>query len=114
MDLDGTKSMAWFFDEWVQNTGIPHYHVDFKVAPRGKDFLVTGILFQTETDDTFSALVPLYGAHGAGKSQPLGVVTTLGAETRFRFVVRDRPNRILIDPQLTVLCVVDSASARSQ
>ncbi|MGA7091690.1 MAG: M1 family aminopeptidase [Candidatus Acidiferrales bacterium] len=114
MDLDGTKSMAWFFDEWVQNTGIPHYHVDFKVAPRGKDFLVTGILFQSETDDTFSTLVPLYGARGAGKSQPLGVVTTLGAETRFRFVVRDRPNRILIDPQLTVLCVVDSASSRLQ
>ena len=42
MDLEGTRRMDWFFDEWVRETGIPHYSVKFEVKPRGNEFLVTG------------------------------------------------------------------------
>ena len=41
MDLEGTHSMAWFFDEWVRGTGIPQYSVDLKTAPDGS-LLVLG------------------------------------------------------------------------
>jgi hypothetical protein len=35
------------------------------------------------------------------------VAVTTGPETRFRFVVKNRPPRILVDPQLTLLCRTD-------
>jgi len=105
MDLEGNHSMAWFFEQWVRGTGIPHYKVEFQVKPRGQEFVVTGKLKQTGVSDIFTAAVPLYGVRPPGKRQRLGVVVTTGPETRFHFVTRTRPSRILIDPDLTVLHV---------
>jgi Peptidase family M1 domain len=107
MDLEGTRKMDWFFEEWVHATGIPHYKVEYSAKPRGADFVVSGKLLQSGVDDVFSAAVPLYAAHIGAKPTPLGVVVSTGPETRFHFVSRVRPTRILIDPQLTLLCRKD-------
>lgn len=107
MDLEGTHRMDWFFDEWVRQTGIPHYTVKFEVKPRGTEFLVTGRLEQNGVDDVFTAAVPLYAARQGSKLENLGVVITTGPETRFHFVSRTRPTRIVIDPHLTLLCRTD-------
>ena len=103
MDLEGNHSMEWFFGEWVRGTGIPHYKVEFQVKPRGQEFVVTGKLEQTGVDDAFTAAVPLYGVRPPGRRERLGTVVTTGPETRFHFVTRTKPSRILIDPNLTVL-----------
>jgi peptidase M1-like protein len=107
MDLEGTHSMDWFFDEWVRGTGIPHYTVDFQVKPHEKEYLVTGKLLQKGVDDVFTAPVPLYGGKTGGKLERLGVVVTTGPETRFRFVTKARPAKIVIDPRVTVLWRTD-------
>ena len=107
MDLEGTHSMDWFFAQWVRGTGIPHYSVEFQVKPHGQEFLVTGKLLQTGVDDIFTAAVPLYGGKPGGRLERLGVVVTTGSETRFHFVLKNRPPRILIDPQMTILCRAD-------
>jgi hypothetical protein len=107
MDLESTHSMDWFFAQWVRGTGIPHYSVEFQVKPHGKEYLVTGKLVQTGVEDIFTAAVPLYGGKPGGKLGRLGVVVTTGAETRFHFVAKYRPPRILIDPQQTFLCRTD-------
>jgi hypothetical protein len=107
MDLESTHSMGWFFAQWVRGTGIPHYAVEFQVKPHGKEFLVTGKLLQSGVEDVFTAAVPLYGGRLGGKMERLGVAVTTGPETRFRFVVKNRPPRILVDPQLTLLCRTD-------
>jgi hypothetical protein len=104
MDLEGTHSMDWFFEEWVRGTGIPKYSVEFQVKPRGPEFLVTGRLMQSGVDEVFTAPVPLYAGKAGGKLERLGVVVTNGPETRFRFISKIRPARIVIDPRLTVLC----------
>jgi len=104
MDVEGTRSMDWFFDEWVRGTGIPHYSVEFQTKPRGQEFLVTGKLLQSGVDDVFTAPVPLYSGKAGGKLERLGVVVTNGPETRFHFVSKVRPAHIVIDPRLTVLC----------
>lgn len=103
MDLEGTRKMDWFFDEWVRSIGIPHYKVDFQVKARGTDFLVTGKLLQTNVDDLFTAPVPLYATHAGAKPTLLGVVDTTGPETRFRFVTKVRPTHLVIDPHMTLL-----------
>lgn len=109
MDLEGTRSMDWFFDQWVRSTGIPHYSVEFQVKPRDREFLVTGKLIQSGVDDVFTASVPLYATRpGPGaKPEKIGVVVTNGTETRFRFVTKSRPVKMLIDPRDTVLCVTN-------
>ncbi len=109
MDLEGTRSMDWFFDQWVRSTGIPRYSVVFQVKPHEREFLVTGKLVQSGVDDVFTEPVPLYGTRpGPGaKMEKLGIVVTNGTETRFRFVAKSRPAKILIDPRNTVLCLTN-------
>ncbi|MGA8222236.1 MAG: M1 family aminopeptidase, partial [Candidatus Acidiferrales bacterium] len=107
MDLEGTHSMDWFFDQWVRGTGIPHYAVDFRTSQHGKEFVVTGRLLQTGVDDVFTAAVPLYAGRPGGKQERLGVVVTTGPETHFRFVSKTRPPHISIDPHLTILSRTD-------
>lgn len=107
MDLEGTHSMDWFFDEWVRGTGIPEYSVEYQVKAHGQEFVVAGKLKQSGVDDVFTAPIPLYGGRASGKMERLGVVVTSGPESHFRFIAKFRPSRILIDPRRTVLCRMD-------
>jgi Peptidase family M1 domain len=103
MDLEGGRSMEWFFEEWVRGTGIPHYRVEFTVHNTEKGYLIRGRLFQTGVPRSFVASVPLY-ASGAGHSALLGTVVAAGPETSFHFVAPNLPRKIVIDPQMTLLC----------
>lgn len=107
MDLEGNHTMDWFFDEWVRQTGIPHYSVEFTTKPRGQDVLVTGTLTQDNVPDDFIESVPLYATRPGGKPLLVGTVVTLGPETSFHFVSRVHPGKILIDPNLTLLCTTE-------
>jgi len=107
MDIEGNRSMNWFFSQWVQSTGIPHYRVQFEAKPRGGEFVIAGKLEQSEVDDVFTASVPIYASRPGRKLETLGVVITTGPETRFRFVSRSRPAHLVIDPHLTLLCRTD-------
>jgi hypothetical protein len=106
MDLEETRRMDWFFDEWVKETAIPQYAVKFDVKSHGSQFVVTGQLEQRGVDDLFTAPVPIYASRPGPGSKPirLGVVITKGSETRFRFTSRIRPTHLVIDPHLTILC----------
>ncbi len=104
MDVDDSHSLDWFFDEWVRGTGLPRYGVSFHVQPERTGFRVIGTLRQSAVPDDFTALVPLYASHPSGKPVYLGTVLTTGSTTSFQFVTRFAPRRILIDPQLTLLC----------
>jgi hypothetical protein len=97
--------MEWFFDEWVRSTGIPRYSVEFTARPQGKGFLVRGTLKQSGVPGNFLAAVPLYAARAGGKTVPLGTLATSGERTPFQFFSSVQPRRLVIDPQLTVLCL---------
>ena len=105
MDLEGGHSIEWFFEEWVRGTGIPHYKVEFTTHHTDKGIEVRGKLFQTQVPRSFIARVPLYesGPHGAF----LGTVVAAGPETSFHFTVQSPPHKIVIDPQMTVLCTTE-------
>ena len=107
MDLEETRSMEWFFDQWVRGVGIPRYKVEFQVRPREQGFVVVGKLLQSGVDASFVAPVPLYAVRPGMKQERLGVIVTSGPETRFHFATRLRLSRIAIDPQLTLLCQTD-------
>lgn len=115
MDLEGSRktpgrpgAMDWFFDQWIRGTGIPKYSVEFDVKPAGDKFVVRGKLMQGGVPASFIARVPIYAPRAAGeKLVLLGNVVTNGAETPFQFTVRAAPKKLLIDPSLTLLCVVE-------
>jgi hypothetical protein len=47
----------------------------------------------------------LYASMGGGHPVPLGVVVAAGPETSFHFTTQDAPHKIVIDPQMTLLCI---------
>jgi hypothetical protein len=105
MDLEGGHSMEWFFEQWVRGTGIPRYRVEFTVHNTDKGYLVRGKLFQDDVPRSFLAPVPLYAGANAGHATYLGTVVAAGPETSFHFIAKTEPHKIIIDPQMTLLCV---------
>ena len=105
MDLEGGRSMEWFFEDWVRGTGVPHYRVEFSVHHSEKGFVVRGKLFQTGVPRSFIAPVTLYANTGIGHTTLLGVVVAAGPETSFHFTSQTAPNIVTIDPRMTLLCV---------
>ncbi|HEU5410798.1 MAG TPA: M1 family aminopeptidase [Candidatus Acidoferrales bacterium] len=104
MDLENSRSMDWFFDQWVRQTGIPEYSADFTVHERKSGVLVEGVLHQRGVSNVFTERVPIYGVEPQGKKVFLGTVVTTGAMTSFRFAMRVRPVKLAIDPEHTILC----------
>lgn len=102
MDLEGGRSMEWFFEEWVRGTGVPHYQVEFTAHGTDTGYQVRGKLLQTGVPRSFIASVPLYAA-GSGRNAFLGNVIATGPETSFHFTTQTAPRKILIDPQMTLL-----------
>ncbi len=105
MDLEGGRSMDWFFEQYVRGTGIPRYKVDFTSRRTDKGFQVRGTLHQSGVPRSFIAPVPLYVNAGPGKLAFLGTVVATGEETRFSFTSPTDPRKLLIDPHMTLLCV---------
>jgi Peptidase family M1 domain len=105
MDLEGGRSMDWFFDQYVRGTGIPHYKVEFTAHRSDKGFQVRGTLHQSGVPRSFIAPVPLYINTGLGRSVFLGTVVTTGDDTRFTFTAQVDPHKLQIDPHTTLLCV---------
>jgi hypothetical protein len=107
MDLEGGRSMEWFFDQWIRGTGVPRYHVEFTVLPGEKGFLVKGTLTQGGVPRSFIAPVPVYASLGLGRTIFLGTVTAEGNRTAFHFITSAAPHKLLIDPEMTLLCVTE-------
>jgi aminopeptidase N len=111
MAVEGGHSMDWFFEQYVRSTGIPTYDVKYSVRPGPKGFLVKGKLFQKDVSDDFVLRVPIYGQGKGAKPALLGHVVTSGEETSFQFTTPVAPKRLLIDPQMTLLCVPAASSS---
>lgn len=107
MDLEGGRSMEWFFDQWVYGTDIPRYSADFKVSRQGQTYVVNGTLKQKDTSEVFIARVPIYAETARGRLTLLGTVVTAGEETKFRFTAGAAPRKLVIDPHQTVLAFTD-------
>ena len=67
MDLQGNGRLDWFFNEWVYGTQVPRYKFDYQVSPDpGGKVKLHISLTQSDVDETFSMLVPLFADFGTG------------------------------------------------
>jgi len=109
MDLDGNRSMEWFIEDWVHGTGVPHYRLEYNTRRAEKGFVVKGKLLQSRVPRGFVAPVPIHSSNGTY----LGRVIASGEETPFHFTSATDPGKLQIDPQMTLLCVVEHSTAGS-
>jgi aminopeptidase N len=67
MDIEKDGRLDWFFNEWVYGTQVPRYHFEYQVVPQdaGKVKLHMTIT-QSEVDDHFAMLVPVFADFGKG------------------------------------------------
>lgn len=101
---EGKKSLAWFFDEWVNGTALPHLQLaGVKFSHRNGKAVVTGTILQKDAPDSLVTSVPIYATTPGDKPAYLGRVFADGPETEFRLPVPLGARGLVIDPHRTVL-----------
>ena len=101
---EGKKSLAWFFDEWVNGTALPRFQLSgVKFTHKNGRLVVTGMLLQKDAPDTLVTAVPLYATTPGGKPVYLGRVFADGPETDFHLPVPSGARGLVIDPHQTLL-----------
>jgi hypothetical protein len=111
-DVENTGRLDWFFDQWVHDTGIPRYRLDWRPVPssaepggeRNTGWLVEGTIEQSEVSDLFTMPVPLYARTGAEWLR-LGTVVVTGSRVSFRLPAPVQPEEVALDPFNTVLFI---------
>ncbi|MFZ0684781.1 MAG: M1 family aminopeptidase [Terriglobales bacterium] len=82
MDLNGNGRLDWFFNEWVYGTEVPRYHFDYQLSPaEGGKVKLHMTITQSEVDERFGMLVPLFADFGNGMIR-IGQVGIGGNSTR--------------------------------
>ena len=73
MDMDGNQKMDWFFNEYVYGTQLPTYSFkySFDTSPEG-DAILNYEILQSNVDQNFRMLVPIYLELEEGKVMMLG------------------------------------------
>jgi hypothetical protein len=111
-DLEETQKLDWFFQQWVYATGVPHYALTWQVRGRaGADLRVEGRIEQTGVPEDFLMPVPVYARTGK-QLRRLGRVVVTGTSVAFRFPVAQSPDELVLDPQRTVLAVLEKAERK--
>jgi hypothetical protein len=82
MDLEKNGRLDWFFDEWVYGMQVPKYQFEYQVVPAdaGK-FKLHMTVTQSEVDEHFAMLVPVFADFGKGWVR-LGQMGVLGNSSR--------------------------------
>ncbi len=102
MDMDGNQHLDWFFNEYVYGTALPNYKFSysFGAAPNG-DIVLDTRLAQSNVDDNFRMLMPLYLELANGAIMQLGRARLHG-NTSFEQQVplrglKEKPRRAMIN-----------------
>ena len=104
MDLQGNGKLDWFFNEWVYGTQVPRYHFEYQTAPadNGKTKLIM-TLTQSEVDENFAMIVPVFADFGKGLSR-IGQVPIVGSATRTVTVILPAaPKKVVLNAYKDVL-----------
>jgi hypothetical protein len=102
MDLDGNHKMDWFFDDYVNGTQLPAYKLDYSFgkSPEG-DVLFGFKVAQSNVDESFRMLVPIYVELADGKTVFLGRARLKGNSSVEQKVplrgLKEAPKRALLN-----------------
>lgn len=105
MDIEGNRKLDWFFEEWVYDTGIPTYRLNYSFVPlkEGK-VVVKGKILQEDVSDIFTMPIEMFAHFTGEKDAMIGRVDVSGKETSFRFTLATRPLKVTLDDHHQILC----------
>src|SRR5215831_3446818 len=104
LGYEGKKSLAWFFDSWVNGNSIPQFSLDgVRMTPAAGKLKVTGTIAQDHAAKDMVTAIPLYAVDAAGKSRFLAFVFADDAKTEFTLTAPASTKQILLDPEETLL-----------
>jgi hypothetical protein len=104
MDLQKNGRMDWFFREWVMDTQIPRYNFHYELQPgEAGQFKIRAEITQSEVDQNFAMLVPVYADFGNGMVR-LAQVAVAGNSTRtVIFNVDRQPKKVVLNAYKEIL-----------
>jgi hypothetical protein len=95
-----------FFDQWVYGTGIPKYKLDYRTKGKAPRVQFQARLQQLNVPAHFTALVPVRIETLPGRSTT-EYIRSDGLETELNLVLRNAPSSVTLDPDKTVLAVIE-------
>ena len=98
MDLQRNGRLDWFFNEWVYGTDLPRYKFEYQLTPAEHgNFKLHMTLSQSDVDDHFAMLVPVFGDFGNGMTR-IGQIAIAGNTTRnVDFVLPAQPRKVVFN-----------------
>jgi hypothetical protein len=97
------KDLNWFFDQWVYQTALPSYELDYDIEPQPDgSFLLQGTLSQDDVPNDWFMPLPLLIEMGKGR-QARGVIYARGPQSPVRIKIRERPTKVELDPDHWIL-----------
>jgi hypothetical protein len=111
MDLDHNHKMDWFFDPYVYGTALPNYKLEHSFDNGPKGLMLNVKITQSNVDDRFGMLVPLYLELANGKIVKLGAAEITGNSTIQQSIalgsIKDKPKRAILNYYDDVLATMD-------
>ena len=104
MDLGGNGKLDWFFDEWVYGTQIPRYKFEYELSSvEGGKSKLHMTLTQSDVDDKFAMLVPVFADFGSGMVR-IGQLGIRGNTTRnAEVVLPTKPKKVALNAYREIL-----------
>jgi len=99
----GLQDLNWFFQQWVYQTALPSYRLEYRIEPRDAGGVnLTGTLYQEGVPENWFMPLPLV-FEMANDRVARGTVHVFGPETPVRVELPESPKEVKLDPDLWVL-----------
>jgi hypothetical protein len=106
------KDLNWFLGQWVYQTGLPSYRLDYNVEAReGGGFALRGTLLQENVNQNWFMILPLIAEFSGGR-QARTSIHALGPKTNIEIRLPEKPQRVRLDPDLWILSEKTSESGK--
>ncbi len=108
--FEGSRSLDWFFDGWVNGTAFPKYALTgVKFTGAASSRRVSATIHQTSAPSDLVTSMPVYGVAGE-KQVYLGRVFAEGDTTQFTLRVPAQVTKLVLDPKGTVLSAPETSN----
>jgi hypothetical protein len=101
---EGKASLDWFLDGWINGTSLPRLDLQsVKFTTKGKTMVVSGVIRQKDAAEDLVTSVPIYAIVSGRAPALVGRVFADGAESSFHLTVPVGTQKVLLDPNGTIL-----------
>ncbi len=99
----GLTDLDWFFRQWVYGTGLPSYHLEYRLVQQAdQTLMLEGTLYQDDVSEDWATPLPLvFEFEGDRKGE--ATLWAVGAATPVYVRLTETPKKVELDPEMWVL-----------